>query len=171
LFVKLVAHYSCFIAHRNTHPFVRELFGRELCFAHNGTVLSSLPEMTFYMPVGETDSERAFCTIMDRLRPLGPEAGVEDENRVIEGSALELSKAGGFNSLMSDGKRLYAFWSGYNELHYAIRAPPHARRVSMIDEDFKVDLGEIKGRDEVATIIATHSLTDELGYRSHAGSS
>lgn len=52
------------VAYRNTHPFVRELFGKEWSFAHNGT-LNSLPRPKFYEPVGETDSERAFCIIME----------------------------------------------------------------------------------------------------------
>lgn len=124
-------------------------------------VLSIPSSLAFYRPVGETDSENAFCLIMDRLRKLGPNPSVDDETRVIESSALELSDTGGFNFLMSDGKRLYAFWSGYNELHYAVRAPPHTRKVSMVDEDFRVNLSEIKGKDEVATIIATRPLTDE----------
>jgi glutamine amidotransferase len=157
------------VAYRNTHPFVRELFGKEWCFAHNGTLLGELPASTFYKPVGETDSEKAFCLIMDRLKKLGPEADVEDEISLVEDSTLELSeragKEGGFNFLMSDGMKLYAFWSGYNELHYVVRAPPHMRKVSIVDDDFKVDLGEIKGRDEVATIIATRPLTDESWIR------
>mgnify|MGYP001144069461 CR=1 FL=1 len=98
---------------------------------------------------------------MDRLRRLGPEPSVDDEIRVIKSSALELSDTGGFNFLMSDGERLYAFLSGYNELHYVVRAPPHTRRVFMVDEDFRVNLSEVKGKDEVATIIATRPLTDE----------
>jgi len=152
-------------SHRNTHPFRRELFGREWCFAHNGTILGDLPKPRFYAPIGETDSERAFCIIMDRLRELGEGAGLEAVYRVIERSAQEFSSLGGFNFLMSDGERLYAFWSGHSQLHYVVRAPPHERRVSLIDEDFEVDLSEIKGPEEVATLIATKPLTNERWIR------
>lgn len=46
----------------NTHPFGRELWGRNWSFAHNGQLKDkdSLP-LTTYFPVGSTDSERAFC--------------------------------------------------------------------------------------------------------------
>src|SRR5271165_2849910 len=55
----------------NTQPFVRELGGRMHVFAHNG-MLSEIdqafdaPEQRF-RPVGETDSEVAFCLLLDRL--------------------------------------------------------------------------------------------------------
>jgi predicted glutamine amidotransferase len=58
------------VAYRNTHPFVRELFGREWVFANNGTVLGDIRYPRFYKPVSETDSERAFCLILDELRSL-----------------------------------------------------------------------------------------------------
>ena len=152
-------------SYRNTHPFRRELYGREWCFAHNGTILRDLPKPRFYTPMGETDSERAFCIIMDRLRDLGKDADLAVISEVIERTAREFSSLGDFNFLMSDGERLYAFWSGYSQLHYVVRVPPHERRVSLIDEDFEVDLSEIKGSREVATLIATRPLTDENWIR------
>jgi glutamine amidotransferase len=51
----------------NTHPFVRELWGRDFVFAHNGTVHARTPESGRFRPIGDTDSERAFCALLDRL--------------------------------------------------------------------------------------------------------
>lgn len=96
-------------SYRNTHPFSRELYGREWCFAHNGTILRDLPKPRFYTSMGETDSERAFCIIMDRLRDLGEDADLAVISEVIERTAREFSSLGDFNFLMSDGERLYAF--------------------------------------------------------------
>ncbi|MFH7417017.1 class II glutamine amidotransferase, partial [Pseudomonas syringae group genomosp. 7] len=45
----------------NTHPFVRDLWGRNWCFAHNGQLANITPGATFYPQVGDTDSEAAFC--------------------------------------------------------------------------------------------------------------
>lgn len=149
-------------AYHNTHPFVRELFGREWVFAHNGTVIDKIPDPRFYEPIGETDSERAFCVMLDELRELGRNASLSERTEVIEKLAIMFSERGTFNFLMSDGEFIYAFWSGYNTLYYLVRAPPHHGRISLLaDEDFRIDLSTLKEEDEVATIIATTRLTNE----------
>ena len=46
----------------NCHPFVRELWGRYWVFAHNGDLKDYAPRLHgHFHPVGDTDSERAFC--------------------------------------------------------------------------------------------------------------
>jgi glutamine amidotransferase len=59
---------------RNTQPFLRELGGRQHVFAHNGdlthTETLEAEGEGWFTPVGETDSERAFCQLMNRLAPL-----------------------------------------------------------------------------------------------------
>ena len=57
----------------NTHPFRRALGRRTHLFAHNGT-LTGIEQTTDkaalrYLPIGETDSELAFCTLLSRLEP------------------------------------------------------------------------------------------------------
>lgn len=147
------------VVYSDTHPFVRELFGRDWVFAHNGTLNASALRVKFYEPVGETDSEKAFCVMLDRLRDVRRTRKTPRE--VIEKAAREISRLGDFNFLMSDGERLYAFWSGYSELYYVVRVPPHRGIVRLVDEDFEVNLGEMKEGDEVATIVATRPLTSE----------
>ncbi len=62
------------VAIQNCHPFQRELWGRYWVFAHNGDVPKfSPPEPHYYRPVGETDSERAFCHILETFRKKFPE--------------------------------------------------------------------------------------------------
>ena len=39
------------VTYCNTHPFVRELFGREWVFAHNGTIIEGVPRPRFYEPI------------------------------------------------------------------------------------------------------------------------
>jgi len=71
------------VAYHNTHPFVRELFGREWIFAHNGTIIRELPNPRFYEPIGETDSEKAFCIILDHLKDLGKDADICEQAKCI----------------------------------------------------------------------------------------
>jgi glutamine amidotransferase len=55
----------------NTHPFTRELGGRMHIFAHNGgfdgidALLARSPQR--FHPVGDTDSERGFCLLLERI--------------------------------------------------------------------------------------------------------
>ena len=148
----------------NTHPFVRKLRDREWIFAHNGDVSGVVMNPEFklkhYSPVGDTDSEYAFCYIMDCLRELG-----ESVNSVIEvckaiwDIASRIGDYGKFNFLLSDGTYLFAYMNRIGTLHYLLRHPPHKRYVELVDEDFKINLSELKGQSEIAAIIATQPLT------------
>ena len=56
------------VALQNCHPFVRELWGRYWVFAHNGDLKDFPPRLHgSFQPVGNTDSERAFCWLMQEL--------------------------------------------------------------------------------------------------------
>jgi predicted glutamine amidotransferase len=56
------------VALENTHPFVRELWGRYWVLAHNGDLKGFAPRLHgAFRPVGDTDSERAFCWLMQEL--------------------------------------------------------------------------------------------------------
>ena len=42
--------------------------GQHWCFAHNGQLADFEPPKGIYRPVGDTDSERAFCDLLNRIR-------------------------------------------------------------------------------------------------------
>src|SRR5206468_75456 len=53
----------------NTHPFMRELWGRQWVFAHNGTLKRIWRrKLGRFEPIGDTDSEHAFCALLDGLQ-------------------------------------------------------------------------------------------------------
>src|SRR5437899_2148211 len=57
------------VALENCHPFVRELWGRYWVFAHNGDLKEFAPTLDGpFLPVGSTDSEAAFCYLLQQLR-------------------------------------------------------------------------------------------------------
>lgn len=97
----------------NTHPFERELGGRSWVFAHNGKLdgLRERPGFTSrrFKPIGETDSELAFCLLLDAIAHAD---NAEDFNETavkgaIEAQAEVLSRFGECNFVMSDGERLF----------------------------------------------------------------
>lgn len=114
---------------RNTQPFQRELGGRTHLFAHNGMVPGIERDRRFRArwtrPVGDTDSEHAFCALVDRMRPLWergvPELGARLEE--IVAFAHELRTLGPANFLYSDGDVLFAHGHRRRDATGAITPP------------------------------------------------
>ena len=59
--------------HADTHPFAREMGGRDYCFAHNGTLDGPAWDLPLghHRPLGETDSERFFCHLLREIAARG----------------------------------------------------------------------------------------------------
>ncbi len=148
------------IALENTHPFQRELWGRYWIFAHNGNLRGFEP--TFdgsFTPVGDTDSERAFCWILQRLRnrfgPTPPDdTGLFEAIRELAG---DIGGFGEFNFLLCDGVTLYAHCA--SRLAYLIRMAPFGE-AHLSDQDLSVDFRELTNLSDRVAVIATVPLTD-----------
>lgn len=144
----------------NTHPFTRELWGRVICFAHNGKLggVKSHP-LNGYKPVGSTDSEYAFCDLMSRARARWPDRPPRSETfaNALERWLKEFSQYGTCNVLMSDSRVLYAFCT--SKLFYLTRRAPF-KEASLIDADLTVNFKEETTPNDVVTIIATQPLTE-----------
>lgn len=101
---------------RNCQPFARELGGHMHLFAHNGDLDGigggARTANSVSRPVGDTDSEQAFCALLERLRPLwknAPEpAPLAERIAAVVRFADELRSFGPANFLYSDGDALYA---------------------------------------------------------------
>ncbi|RMG13140.1 MAG: class II glutamine amidotransferase [Planctomycetota bacterium] len=95
----------------NTQPFVRELGGHVHAFAHNGDLApaAALP-LGRFRPVGETDSERAFCSLLARLAPLWENGRppVDQRLEIVNAFAAELRELGPANFLYADGEVIFA---------------------------------------------------------------
>lgn len=98
---------------RNTQPFTRELGGRAHLFAHNGMVSGIEADPRFsarrFRRIGDTDSEQAYCALLEQLAPLW-EAGtpsLEARLRVIRPFAAELRTLGPANFLYTDGDAVF----------------------------------------------------------------
>ena len=144
----------------NTHPFQRELWGRYWIFAHNGNLVDFAPVFDGrFVPVGTTDSERAFCHILQTLAARFPE-GPPDSARLhaaLGELATEIGAWGEFNFLLSDGEHLFAHCA--TRLAYIVRQAPFAV-AHLSDQDVTVDFAQLTTpRDRVA-VIATTPLTD-----------
>lgn len=103
------------LAMKNCQPFLRELGGRVHVFAHNGDLNLDALRRRFplrrFHPVGETDSEYAFCVLLDRLwdRWLAGEAlGLTQRAAAVQAFARDMRALGPANFIYADGDALFA---------------------------------------------------------------
>jgi len=151
------------VALENTHPFVREMWGRYWTFAHNGTLKGFTPGVGArhrrFRPVGGTDSEAAFCFILDSLRERFPAGQPELPalHTALAEITREIAPHGDLNFLLSNGEALLVRCA--TRLAYIVRKAPF-RTAHLVDEDYSVDFSLVTTpRDRVA-VIATVPLTD-----------
>lgn len=98
----------------NTQPFMRALGGNAHVFAHNGylTQIDSCAafELDTDRPVGQTDSELAFCALLARMRRLWGVAAVPALSKrmaLLSAFAADLRALGAANFLYADGDALF----------------------------------------------------------------
>jgi predicted glutamine amidotransferase len=149
------------VALENTHPFVRELWGRYWIFAHNGDLQHFRPRLHgAYRPVGQTDSERAFCWLMQEFAKAHASVpSVRELTVTLRELAPVLAAHGSFNFMLSNGEALWAHCSTH--LHAVVRQHPFTR-ASLHDEDVTVDFAEVTSpRDRVAVVVTEPLTRDE----------
>ena len=147
----------------NTHPFVRELWGRHFVFAHNGTVKNARKlKLGRFKPIGETDSEHAFCALLGALEHEFKDypRSQGDYAACVAAYAGKIGKDGTFNMLLGDGKQLFARCS--TRLHHIVRKAPF-KQATLADEELTVDFAEVTTPNDRVAVIATMPLTrDEV---------
>lgn len=142
----------------NTHPFIRKLWGRDWVFAHNGDLKDFRPTLCGdLMPRGSTDSELAFCLMLEHL---GRQFAVRPPDRDLAPALKQigdsLAEWGTFNFLLGDGDTLFAYCT--TELYWTARLAPFAE-VGLLDCDLRIDLGARNRADNHMCVIATKPLT------------
>jgi predicted glutamine amidotransferase len=148
------------VALENTHPFMRELWGRYFIFAHNGNLKDFNPTLSgSFLPVGATDSERAFCFLLDRLRARSPneQPALPVLRNWIDELTAEIRPHGEFNFLLSNGDALFAHCA--TKLSYIVRRAPFST-AHLTDRDITIDFDQVTTPDDRVVIIATTPLTD-----------
>ena len=149
----------------NTHPFTRELWGRYWTYAHNGQIKGYRKlAVGHHCPVGETDSEYAFCWILHQLAnrfPTKPRSW-NSVFRFIQALAQELRKMGVFNMLLSDGRYLFAFCS--TSLYWITRRAPFGK-ATLLDQDVEIDFQQQTAPEDIVSVVATQPLTGDENWQ------
>ena len=158
---------------RNTQPFQRELGGRAHVFAHNGN-LPGIREQccldaSHFMPVGETDSEIAFCCLLERLEAVwangnGKLPSVESRLEIVNGFAEWLRPLGPFNFIYTDGDTLFVHSHRRLQSDGEIR-PPGLHILARSGNEQAIDLSQsgvmMAPIAQELTLVASVPLTDE----------
>ncbi len=160
------------VALENCHPFVRELWGRYWVFAHNGDLGDFEPRLHgSFRPVGATDSERAFCWIMQELDK--SHAGVPSIGELsitLRELAARIAVHGTFNFLLSNGQALWAHASSKPDsqiLYYVERKHPFAH-ATLSDEDVSVNFAEHANASDRVAVVVTAPLTTNENWTAFA---
>jgi glutamine amidotransferase len=148
----------------NTHPFYRRLktatSDREFAFAHNGT-LTQLEKLQFeqFEPLGETDSEQAFCYLLDILSKREVSSWNESDFEVIESTLREINDGlNTLNCIFSDGSYLFCY-SDENDHNNGLRFIRHVAPFGSIELVSHEDrLGSVELRSEISSAL------DQSGY-------
>ncbi len=156
------------VALENCHPFVRELWGRYWVFAHNGDLKAFAPVLdSAFRPVGNTDSELAFCYLLQSLRRRFGDTppAIEALTAAIAELTREIAGFGVFNMMLSDGSALFAHCS--TKLHYIVRQYPFTQ-AKLSDEDLSVDFSEVTTPNDRVAVIVTEPLTTNESWQAFA---
>jgi glutamine amidotransferase len=116
--------------------------------------------------VGDTDSERAFCWLMQELSKA--HAGVPEIGELtctLRELMPELHRHGTFNMLLSNGQALWAHASTH--LHWIVRQHPF-RSASLKDDDVRVDFAQATTPEDRVAVIATEPLTADETWTAFA---
>ena len=114
----------------------------------------------YHVPIGETDSEHAFCWILDQCcyKSLMAKSPSQKVFFICIGAMSEINQLGVFNLLLTDGDFLLVYCA--NNLHWLTRRAPFGK-ASLIDAEMVVNFDQETTENDIVTVIATQPLTDD----------
>jgi len=148
------------VALENCHPFVRELWGRYWVFAHNGDLKNYSPRLHGgFHPVGTTDSELAFCWLMQELAKSHADVpSIHELTLTLRELTPQIARHGTFNFMLSNGEALWAHAS--TDLYHVVRQHPFSR-ATLRDEDLSINFAEHANPDDQVAVVVTAPLTSD----------
>jgi len=148
----------------NCHPFKRELWGKTWLFCHNGDLKNFTPDLGGqFLPEGDTDSEHAFCLLLEHLaQKFKTEPSHAELFHSLDIFARKIESFGVFNIMLSNGEILFTYCS--TALAYVERQYPFAR-VTLVDKNVSIDLNQYNSKHDKMVVIATKPLTTNEDWK------
>ena len=116
------------VEYKNCHPFTgKDNTGRRWTLIHNGTIFD-YPLLNPYIQkqMGDTDSERVFLYLLDKLNAAQEKKGerlmFEERFELFDHIICDMARGNKLNLLFSDGKYLYAHTNCKGTLYYLTKS-------------------------------------------------
>ena len=110
-----------------------------------------------FRPVGDTDSERAFCWLMQEMSKAHASVpSVAELTATLAELVPQVAAHGSFNFMLSNGVALWAHCS--TRLYSVLRRHPFAR-AQLRDEDLSVDFARNTAPTDRVAVVVTEPLT------------
>jgi predicted glutamine amidotransferase len=168
----------------NCQPYMRELGGAMHVFAHNGHLdparLRARLPLGFHRPIGDTDSEYAFCALLARLQDLWLDANgvppLAARRNIVTAFAAELRALGLANFLYADGDALFAHGHKRPQedegirppgLHVLCRRCAHDASAATLNME-GLEIQPRTGGEQEVVLVASVPLTEESDWRALA---
>jgi transglutaminase-like putative cysteine protease/predicted glutamine amidotransferase len=147
------------ISDANTQPFVRSWGRRDWMICHSGSLDARLPaEAGPFEPVGSTDTEQIFCTLLNRFVARGWKSVMEADPETVLGWLTDLDNQGELTVCLTDGRDLlvYADRRGV-PIHVGQLLPPY-ERAAFGDDDLAIDLTQRGAKARKGVIVCSAPL-------------
>ncbi len=153
------------VLYRNTHPFQRELAGKQYVFCHNGTLSNYQNGLKLgsIKPIGTTDSEHLFCYLLGQIEKESIEEWNSETCKWLESKFKRANDFGWMFCLFSNGEHLFAYrCDNYSDerLHYVKRKSPYGK-IHFKGMNKTVDLSTIYPALSKGVIFASKPLSNE----------
>lgn len=115
------------VEYRNCHPFSgRDNTGRCWTLIHNGTIFDYAPLNSYVKTqIGDTDSERIFLYLLDRLNTAQEKKGArlpfEERFALFDSIVCDMAPGNKLNLLFTDGKYLYVHTNCRETLYWLLK--------------------------------------------------
>ena len=107
--------------HQNTHPFVREMNGKEYVLAHNGTLKDFREKLLLgrIKPLGINDSEFLLCYLLGQIEKNKIDKWDKKSFDWLQNELKKINDFGSLNCIFSDGEYLFVYYdkNGYKSLY------------------------------------------------------
>jgi transglutaminase-like putative cysteine protease/predicted glutamine amidotransferase len=163
------------ISDANTQPFVRSWGRRDWMMCHSGSLDTRLPaEDGPFEPVGSTDTEQIFCTLLNRFAARGWKSLMEADLDAVLAWLRELDLLGELTVCLTDGRDLLVYADRRGVPIFVGTLDPPYERAAFGDADLEVDLTQRGAKSRKGVVVASAPLatlpdgdaqTAELAWR------
>jgi len=153
---------------QDTHPFALSFAGRTWLMAHNGELergyQDTLPlgDRPQFEPIGRTDSEYAFCWLMNQISRSGARRLADIGWPQLHAWFKNINAQGSANIILTDGHDLVAYRDKdlCSDLYWQRRRPPHTTR-RLENDALILDLDDPMDPHRTYCVVVTKPLSDE----------